>query len=157
MNFEWLWQMRLELVQTDHHIHVLSISISGRHLSQVKHTNLSFVETSQSTANTLIWGLVLNFKTHKQHRQGCKAGVGKWWGMPPLGVMKPFGRGNEGLWENLIFLEFTLHLRVMSHIHAEQDLVFKNRKFLRRYAAHPVSMIQRSEWPRWRASCQVCV
>ena len=27
--------------------------------------------------------------------------VGKWWGMPPLGVMESSGGGDEGLWENL--------------------------------------------------------
>ena len=26
----------------------------------------------------------------------CKAGVGKGWSMPPLGVTVPFGEGNEG-------------------------------------------------------------
>ena len=45
---------------------------------------------------------------------------------------------------------------VMSHIQAEQDLVFKDRKLLRRYAAHPIFVIQHLEWSHWSASCQVC-
>ena len=41
-----------------------------------------------------------------RHRSPSGAGVGKGWGMPPLGVTEPFNGGDEGLWENLHLLEF---------------------------------------------------